>query len=229
MPILFAAALLGLLAWQLLPPGEPAIESDIEPTAPRDGSKSSSEALPRQAAISAPFKARDERVERPNTNRPAPRMEESVVMVSAETNSLRQLIPDWLLKQGAVRSDRIKVGDGWADRLRSRYAWPDDGGSVEVEVSDLGVGATEEQFKSLGFDFELEEEETEDGIRTIDDRKEYVANLEYNREDGEGHVQYLVAGRFLMEVQLEGLPLESFQILENRHSLIGRLVQYAAK
>ena len=46
-----------------------------------------------------------------------------------------------------------------------------------------------------------------------------ISNLEYSEDDGGGHVQYIVGGRYLMEVQLECLLLESFQTLEDRGSL----------
>ena len=82
--------------------------------------------------------------------------------VAEEVDALIELLPDWMLKSGDIRSERVQVADFWVERARGRYAW-EDGSQVEVEVSDLGTEATQDQFKSLGFDFAQEAEETEGG------------------------------------------------------------------
>jgi hypothetical protein len=150
--------------------------------------------------------------------------------ISAEeaTEPILHLIPKWMLESGDVRRERVQVAGHWIDPVRSRYAWPN-GSQVEVEVSDLGSDAKEEQFRSLGFDFDLSAEATDGALRVAMDGADYVSNLEYSEEDGSGHVQYIVAGRYLMEVQLERLPLESFQAMEDRDGLFAILQQHASE
>ena len=150
--------------------------------------------------------------------------------LSAEeaTEPILHLIPEWMLELGDVRRERVQVAGHWIDRVRSRYAWPN-GSQIEVEVSDLGSDATEEHFKSLGFDFDLQEEATNGTLRIAMAGADTMSNLEYSEDDGSGHVQYIVAGRYLMEVQLERLLLESFQILEDRDGLFEILQQHASE
>ena len=66
-------------------------------------------------------------------------------------------------------------------------------------------------------------------LRVAMEGADFVSNLEYSEEDGSGHVQYIVAGRYLMEVQLERLLLESFQTLEDRDRLFETLQQHASE
>jgi hypothetical protein len=103
------------------------------------------------------------------------------------------------------------------------------GSRLEVEVTDFGKRATREHFKSLGFDFGLEAEVTNRTLRALIDGDDYFSNLEYSEEDWSGYVQYIVDGRYLMELQLERLPFESFQTLEDRDGLFRTLLQYVSK
>jgi hypothetical protein len=155
-------------------------------------------------------------------------LEELEISAEEATAPILHLLPEWLLESGDVRRERVRVAGHWVDRVRSRYAWPN-GSLVEVEVSDLGSDASEEHFKALGFDFDLQEEETNRTLRVAMDGGDIMSNLEYNEDDGSGHVQYIVGRRYLMEVQLEGLPLESFQALEDRDGLFAILLQHASE
>ena len=141
---------------------------------------------------------------------------------------MMSLLPEWLLDSGEVRRERIQVAGHWVERARSRYAW-DNGSFVEVEVTDLGTNATPEQFKSLGFDLEFDAEHQDQGIRLVDDGDVYSSNLEYDPEDAAGSIQMAVAGRFLMEVKLENLPLESVQAIEKRDGMFDQLLRHAAE
>ena len=136
------------------------------------------------------------------------------------------LIPEWMLESGDVRRERVQVAGHWVDRVRSRYAWLN---GSQVEVTDLGSDAKEEQFKSLGFDFDLQAVATNGTLRVAMEGADFVSNLEFSEEDGSGHVQYIVGGRYLMEVQLEHLPLESFHALEDRDGLFAILQQHASE
>jgi len=141
---------------------------------------------------------------------------------------LMHLIPGWLLEFGDVHRERVQVAGLFIDRVRSRYTWPN-GSRLEVEVTDFGKRATREHFKSLGFDFGLEAEVTNRTLRALIDGDDYFSNLEYSEEDWSGYVQYIVDGRYLMELQLERLPFESFQTLEDRDGLFRTLLQYVSK
>ncbi len=159
---------------------------------------------------------------------PVDELELSAISAEEATEPILHLIPDWMLESGDVRRERVQVAGHGVDRVRSRYAWPN-GSLVEVEVSDLGAGAKEEQFKALGFDFDLQAEASNGTLRVAMEGADFVSNLEYSEEDGSGHVQYIVGGRYLMEVQLEHLPLESFQALEDRDGLFAILQQHASE
>jgi hypothetical protein len=142
--------------------------------------------------------------------------------------ALMHLIPDWLLECGDVRRERVLVAGQEVERVRCRYTWPN-GSCVEVEVSDCGADATEEQFLAMGFDLALEALETDQQLRLHEDGDSYLANLEYSVEDEAGHVQYVIAGRYLLEVQIEGLPLEAFDELEEQEGLFDVLYREALK
>lgn len=86
---------------------------------------------------------------------------------------------------------------------------------------------TEDLFKSLGFNLELQAEESDEGFRAVHDDKDYLSNLEYDEEDASGHVQYIVAGRYLMGIQIENLSFETFQIMEDSDGLMGGMLEAA--
>ncbi|NRB76953.1 MAG: hypothetical protein HRU46_21540 [Verrucomicrobiales bacterium] len=144
---------------------------------------------------------------------------------SDSSADLLNIIPAWLRESGEVLREQIEINGQLVDRVRSRYEW-NSGELVEVEVLDLGETATEEQFMSLGFDvnFKADDGEVE---RLLKDGENYVINMEFSKEDLEGCVQVIVGGRYLMEVQMEGLPFEAFQALEDRDTVFGSLLQRA--
>ena len=144
---------------------------------------------------------------------------------SDSSADLLNIIPAWLRESGEVLREQIEINGQLVDRVRSRYEW-NSGELVEVEVLDLGETATEEQFMSLGFDvnFKADDGEVE---RLLKDGENYVINKEFSKKDLEGCVQVIVGGRYLMEVQMEGLPFEAFQALEDRDTVFGSLLQRA--
>ncbi len=135
------------------------------------------------------------------------------------------IIPAWLRESGEIFREQVEVDGQLVERVRSRYEW-NGGELVEIEVFDLGKTATEAQFKSLGFDVDFDSEEG-DEIRLLGDGENYVTNMEFSEEDMEGNVQVIVGGRYLMEVQMEGLPFEAFQTLEDRDGVFGSLLERA--
>ena len=86
-----------------------------------------------------------------------------------------------------------------------------------------------ELFKSLGFDFQLQPESTNGNLRTLFNGDYYFCNLEYCEEAGIGQLQYLVSERYLMEIKVGTLPLQSFVVLEARDDLLATLLQYVAE
>ncbi len=144
---------------------------------------------------------------------------------SDSSADLLNIIPAWLRESGEVLREQIEINGQLVERVRSRYEW-NSGELVEVEVLDLGETATEEQFASLGFDVNFDADEGE-GVRLLEDGENYVINMEFSKEDLEGYVQVIVGGRYLMEVQMEGLPFEAFQALEDRDTVFGSLLQRA--
>lgn len=228
--ILIVVATLAGIAWLVRPDTDPVNSPESTPRS------ISEEVVPGIAPLEPPTAAAPSRaiesfpmhveVSPPILKNVVEPMQEPEISVEEATDPIMPLIPDWLLESGEVLRERVQVDGQWAGRVRSRYAWPN-GSQVEVEVTDLGNGATDSQFKSIGFDFELQAEATNGTLRVLVDGDDYVSNLEYSEEDGSGHVQYIVAGRYLMEVQIHRLPLESFQTLEDRDGLFVTLRQYA--
>lgn len=144
------------------------------------------------------------------------------------TENLMDLMPDWLLEDGDVHSEVTTVEGQSVRRIRSRLNW-EDGEQLEVEISDLGENASEDQFKSLGFDLNLEAEDNETNYRMFKDSEDYHTNIEYNESDQAGSAQFIVAGRYMMEVQIEGFPYEAFQEMEDHNALLANIIQYAAE
>lgn len=132
----------------------------------------------------------------------------------AETNPslelLSSFLPDWLRKSGSLYQDRREINGRLVLRSRGRYSWGD-GGRLEIEITDVGEQADEAVIKSLGFDLNLEDQETETGFSSVQDVEGYLVNHEYDQEDQCGSLQILVEGRFLIEIQLEQFPREAFQ------------------
>lgn len=138
-------------------------------------------------------------------------------------DQLAAFIPVWIREDGEFHRERIEVGGQWVERARGRYTW-ENGSEVEIEVSDLGENATAEQLKSLGFNLQMEINEESRTLRKRLDDDNYLANLEYDDESREGMLQYAVKNRYLLEIKLQNLPLESFQILEERNGTLQGLL-----
>ncbi len=139
-------------------------------------------------------------------------------------DQLLLLIPEWLRTEGRVRRERIQVAGCWVERARSRYEWSN-GSQVEVEITDLGEAASVDLLKSLGFNPEIEIRESERALRQAMDSERYLSNFEYDQEACEGFMQYVIDDRYLLEVQLQNLPLESFQVFEEQHGVFRSLLE----
>ena len=127
------------------------------------------------------------------------------------TNQLQQLLPDWMDYEGVdLHREQITVAGRTVTRARGRFEWPN-GSLMEMEVTDLGADPDETLLKSFGFNVDAITTEPEDGAPPLLDVPHCVVAREYDEETMEGSLQLLVQGRFLVEVQLENLPFESFQ------------------
>ncbi|MCK4563639.1 MAG: hypothetical protein KAU94_03060 [Verrucomicrobia bacterium] len=133
------------------------------------------------------------------------------VSVLISTNKLRELLPDWMDYEGVdLHQEQITVAGRMATRVRGRFEWSN-GSLMEMEVTDLGIDPDETMLKSLGFNADIVGAEPEAGSPRLMEVPHSVVSQEYNEEAMEGTLQLLVGNRFLVEVQLEKLPFESFQ------------------
>jgi hypothetical protein len=130
---------------------------------------------------------------------------------------LVQLLPAWMHEEGVdFYFEKVEVMGEAVTRCRGRYLW-DDGAHMEYELTDIGATPKPELIQGLGFNFDQENTESESGYTSAYELEEGVLlNHEYDEAAGEGSLQVLVDGRFLLEVQLEGFEAEAFEdVLEN--------------
>lgn len=158
----------------------------------------------------------------------APRTDESLLEPSALANvpvaatlleqaELVQLLPAWMHEEGVdFYFEKAEVMGETVTRCRGRCLW-DDGAQMEYELTDIGADPNPELIQGLGFNFDQENTESESGYTSAYELEEGVLlNHEYDEAAGEGSLQVLVDGRFLLEVQLEGFEAEAFEdVLEN--------------
>jgi len=134
-----------------------------------------------------------------------------------DQEALVQLLPAWMHEEGVdFYFERAEVMGVSVTRCRGRYLW-EDGAQMEYELTDAGPTLKLDLIKGLGFNFDQENTESESGYTSAYELKEGVLlNHEYDEAAGEGSLQVLVNGRFLLEVQLEGFEAEAFEdVLEN--------------
>lgn len=99
---------------------------------------------------------------------------------------------------------------------------------MEIEISDLGSGTNENVIKALGFDLEMEEMSDDSGVHEVDDNEDQVlSNYEYHYLDQAGSLQVLFGSRYLIEIQLQGLPEKSFQEILDQDIAFGELYKTA--
>ena len=134
-----------------------------------------------------------------------------------EQAELEQLLPAWMHEEGVdFYFEKAEVMRETVTRCRGRYLW-DDGARMEYELTDIGATPKPHLIKGLGFNFDQENTESESGYTSAYELEAGVLlNHEYDEAAGEGSLQVLVDGRFLLEVQLEGFEAEAFEdVLEN--------------
>lgn len=99
-------------------------------------------------------------------------------------------------------------------RSRARYEW-EDGKRLEIEISDLGASADPGIAQNLGFHLSMENEESDSGYTMTQTDEAYLLNEEYDHNDQAGSLQLFIENRYLLEIQIEGLPHEAFQEILN--------------
>ena len=140
-----------------------------------------------------------------------------VVATLLEQDALVQLLPAWMHEEGVdFYFEKTEVMGETVTRCRGRYLW-DDGARMEYELTNSGATPNPDLIKGLGLNFDQENTESESGYTSAYELEAGVLlNHEYDETAGEGSLQVLVDGRFLLEVQLEGFEAEAFEdVLEN--------------
>ena len=138
-------------------------------------------------------------------------MQGNKFLVEIELADLAGTLPAWMKEKGMVFEDQREVFGYTVLRSRVRHEWTD-GKEMEIEVSDLGSGVDEKVIKALGFDLEIESVSDESGFQEgYDDGGDVLTNYEYNYADQAGSLQVILGDRYLIEIQLQGLPEEAFQ------------------
>ncbi|CAA6677554.1 MULTISPECIES: hypothetical protein [unclassified Lentimonas] len=130
--------------------------------------------------------------------------------VSAATEGLNDLLPAWLSEEGSLLHDRREIQGQTVLRSRGRYQW-EDGSSLEIEITDVGLEANESLIKALGFDLELADVDEPDGYKSTQDEEGMLVNQEYDYADKSGSLQILMSDRYLVEIQIEQMEEEAFQ------------------
>lgn len=129
---------------------------------------------------------------------------------------LSQVLPAWMKEKGMSFEDSREVFGHTVLQSRVRHHW-ENGSQMEIEIMDMGESGTDEVIKALGFNTEMEQEDNESGVKEVDDQGDGVlTNYEYDHADQAGNLQVLLGGRYLVEIQVEGLSEDSFQEILDR-------------
>jgi len=128
---------------------------------------------------------------------------------------LQQLLPTWLIEHGELFEDRREISGQTVLRSRARYQW-ESGENLEIEVTDIGSSANEDVNKALGFNPELADTESDSGYTMTQVDQLFLLNEEYDHNDQAGSLQLLIEDRYLIEIQIESLPQETFQRILDR-------------
>ena len=153
-----------------------------------------------------------------------------VVATLLEQDELVQLLPEWMQEEGVdFYFEKVAVMDAEVTRCRGRYRW-DDGAQMEYELTDVGANPNPDLIQGLGFNFDQENTESESGYTSAYELEAgMLLNHEYDEAAGEGSLQVLVDGRFLLEVQLEGFEAEAFEDVLENHLPLDELLQMRSR
>lgn len=137
-------------------------------------------------------------------------------------DELSKVLPAWMIEGGMNFKDSREIFGRTVLRIRSRYQW-DLETSMEVEITDIGVGADDSVVQALGFDLSVDEEQSETGYKVVQDEEGILMNHEYDFTDQAGSLQLLIGDRYLVEIQIQNLPEEAFQEILDRDIAIDEL------
>ena len=143
-----------------------------------------------------------------------------------DLEELQQLLPTWLIEHGELFEDRREISGQTVLRSRARYQW-ESGENLEIEVTDIGSSANEDVNKALGFNPELADTESDSGYTMTQVDQLFLLNEEYDHNDQAGSLQLLIEDRYLIEIQLESLPQETFQRILDRDLPFERIFRRA--
>lgn len=130
--------------------------------------------------------------------------------------NLNPLLPAWMVSDGDLFHDSREIDGQTVLRSRGRYQW-ENGSSLEIEITDVGIEADDTLIKALGFDLELEDLEEPAGFKWTQDEDGMLVNQEYDYADQCGSLQILMSDRYLVEIQIEQMEPEAFQEILDTH------------
>lgn len=214
-PVLLAIACLlivGLVAVRLKQASSSNLVNDVPEPSGATQSQPQLELVPALEVIEPEATLADESLPEPSAPVSVP-----VAVTLLEEVELVQLLPAWMHEEGVdFYFEKAEVMGEAVTRCRGRYLW-DDGAQMEYELTDIGATPKPELIQGLGFNFDQENTVSSTGYSSAYELDEGVLlNHEYDDAAGEGSLQVLVDGRFLLEVQLEGFEAEAFEdVLEN--------------
>lgn len=132
------------------------------------------------------------------------------ILLANALKDLSGILPTWMDEKGMRFEDSREIFGHTVLRSRARHQW-EGGKQMEIEISDIGVGADESVIKALGFNLEMGEVNDESGLKIVNDDGEILTNYEYDYADQAGSLQVLYGERYIIEIQTQGLPEEVFQ------------------
>lgn len=149
------------------------------------------------------------------------------VSSSVAPRQLAKFLPTWLVQEGNTIEDSREIFGRTVLRSRARHQW-DDGGLIEVEMTDIGAGADDAVIQALGFDLSLEEGSTETSYTAVQDEGGILMNQEYDSMDQAGSLQLFIGDRYLVEIQVENFPEATFQEILDEHIAFDELFETLA-
>ncbi len=229
---LVAGALSLLLHRRSSQPEAPSVLVPVTGVLPKEPDVSTGEPAREEIAQevreeAAPPLARSPNIEewtaKPRPNKPP---EETTQLSPAE---LRELLPEWMDYEGVhLHSEHVTIAGRTIARSRGRFEWPN-GSFMEMEVTDLGPDPDETLLKSLGFNVNALSNAPASESASALEIPSGIVSQEYDEEAAEGFIQLVVGDRFLVEVQLEKLPYESFQSIVDFQIPMDALIDLAAQ
>lgn len=96
---------------------------------------------------------------------------------------------------------------------------------MEVEITDAGPAADAAIIMALGFNLNQTNRFDSTGYVLATDTEEAFLNQEYDFNDSAGSFQLILKERYLVEIQLQNLPSESFQHIVNHQLSLDQLAE----